>query len=90
MLSKGYQNFDFFSQNLVDICEWYTGTLGVEYHNPAWISKHISSEEWKEDIIRFPNFNGGAVEFWKWMKNFIPHFIMDIIHDTIIKANPGE
>ena len=27
----------------------------------------------------FPNFNGFSVEVWEWIKNFIPHFIIDVI-----------
>ena len=42
------------------------------------------------------NFNGAVVEIWKWLSNYIPHFIMNVItsmlggarrsnHDDVIK-----
>ena len=36
-------------------------------------------EVWDE--ITYPNsdFNGCAVEVWEWIRNFIPHYIMDVI-----------
>ena len=29
----------------------------------------------------FPNFNGYAIAVWKWISNFISHFIMDVIEN---------
>ena len=34
---------------------------------------------WDEITYPFPNFNGGVVEVWGWVSNFILHFIMDVI-----------
>ena len=40
--------------------------------NPAWISNYNGSKVWDEISYPFPNFNGAAVEVWKWNSNFIP------------------
>ena len=32
----------------------------------------------------FPNFNGATVEVWEWISNFIPHFLIYMIHLPII------
>ena len=37
----------------------------------TWISNY---RVWDEIISPFPNFNGAAVEVWKWISNSIPHF----------------
>ena len=44
-----------------------------------WWHHHMSSE--MQDVIIYPflNFNGATVEVWKWIRNFIPHFIMVVI-----------
>ena len=34
---------------------------------------------WDEITYPFSNFNGATVEVCKWISNFIPHFIMDVI-----------
>ena len=47
--------------------------------NPAWISRHIHYKVWDEITYSFPNFNGGTVEVWEWISNFIPHFIGHLI-----------
>ena len=31
-----------------------------------------------ETTCPFPNFNDCTFEVWKWIRNFIPHFIMDV------------
>ena len=41
---------------------------------PAWISNNMLSKVQDEITYPFPNF-----KVWKWMCNFVPHFIMDII-----------
>ena len=46
---------------------------------PSWISNHMPSKVWDEITYPFPNFNGCTVEVWKWISNFIPHFMMDVI-----------
>ena len=34
-------------------------------------------DEVRDEITyAFPNFNGGTVEVWEWISNFIPHIIM--------------
>ena len=43
------------------------------------MSNHMPSKVWDGIIYPFPNFNGGTVEVWEWISNFIPHFIMDVI-----------
>ena len=48
---------------------------------PAWIKSYMSSKVWGEIIYPFPNFNSCTIEVWKWISNFIPHFIMDAITD---------
>ena len=39
----------------------------------------MSSKVWDEIIYTFPNFNSCTVDVWKWISNFIPHFMMDVI-----------
>ena len=34
---------------------------------------------WDEITNPFPNLNGGAVEVWEWISNFIPHFMTDMM-----------
>ena len=46
---------------------------------PAWVSNRMSSRVWVEVIYPFPNINGCTISVWKWISNFIPHFIMDVI-----------
>ena len=43
---------------------------------PAWISNDMPSKVWDKITYRFPNLNDSTVEIWKWISNFIPHFIM--------------
>ena len=40
----------------------------------TWISTYIHYKMWGEIIHPFPNFIGAAVEVWKLISNFIPHF----------------
>ena len=40
---------------------------------------YVSSTVCDEITYLFPNLDGCTVEVWKWMNNFIPHFIMDVI-----------
>ena len=40
------------------------------------ILNRVNNQSHKES---FPNFIGCAVEGWKWISNFIPHFMMDVI-----------
>ena len=46
---------------------------------PAWISNHLSSKVWDQITYTFPNLNSATVEVWKWISNFIPNFVMDVI-----------
>ena len=46
---------------------------------PAWVSNHIYYKMWDEVIYPSPNFNGGTVEVWEWISNFIPHFTGSVI-----------
>ena len=43
---------------------------------PAWIYNHLLSKVWSEINYPFQNFNGFIVEVWRWISNFIPHFLM--------------
>ena len=40
----------------------------------VWISDHIRYEVLDVITFPFPNFNGVAVEIWKWISKFISHF----------------
>ena len=53
----------------------------------AWISNHMPIMVWNEITYPFSNFNGGTVEVWEWISNFIPHIIMDVI--TLLKTFTG-
>ena len=57
---------------------------------PAWISNHMRNEECGGITYPFPNFNGGTVEVWEWVSNFIPHFIMDVITFSSLKNKPDS
>ena len=46
---------------------------------PAWISNYIHYKVWDEITYPFPNANGGTVEVWEWMSNFMPHFTGHVI-----------
>ena len=48
----------------------------------TWIGNHIPSKGWDEITYQFPTFSGCTVEAWKWISNFIPHFMMDVITNT--------
>ena len=37
-------------------------------------NNYVHHEEWYEITYPFLKFNGTAVEVWKWISNFIPHF----------------
>ena len=45
---------------------------------PAWIGKHMPSKVCDENIYPYPNFNCCTLEVWGWIRNFIPHFIVDV------------
>ena len=45
----------------------------------AWISNQISSKVWDKITYPFPYFNDYTYEVCKWMSNFIPHIVMDVI-----------
>ena len=54
---------------------------------PVWMNNYTHDKEWDEIIYQFPNFNGGTVEVWEWINNFIPHFTGHVIHAGI-KVKP--
>ena len=57
----------------------------MDKHLITWIYSHKSSEVWECRTCPFPNF---ALYIWKWISNFIPYFIMDLItHPYWIKVN---
>ena len=39
----------------------------------------MPSKVWDAITHPFPNLNGYIVEVWKWISNYIPHFILDVI-----------
>ena len=50
-------------------------TQGIFMKYISW--KHF--ENWDEIIYPFPNFSEASADVWKWMNNFIPHFIGHVI-----------
>ena len=42
-------------------------------------ARWLPSKVWSEIAYPFPNFNGIAVEVWKWIGSFAPHYMMDVI-----------
>ena len=38
------------------------------------MSNYLQYKAWDEITYPFSNFNGGAVEVWDWISNFIQHF----------------
>ena len=36
-----------------------------------------------EIFHQFPNFNGCSVEVWEWIRNFIPHFTVHVITNSL-------
>ena len=73
-----------FRKNLVSFSLKINYSWGpVYYHGltliPAWITNYIHSMVWNEIGYLFPNFNGGTVEAWEWISNFIPHSTQHIM-----------
>ena len=60
------------------------------------ISNYSYYKVWDEITHPFLNFNGGAVEVWKWINNFISHFTgqvniyscWDLIKSMLLKGHP--
>ena len=50
----------------------------------TWISNHMPSKVWGEITYPFLNFNGTTIEVYEWISNFIPHFIVDVIHLSML------
>ena len=46
---------------------------------PGWISNHRTRKMWNEITYPFPNVNGGTVEVWEYISNFIRRFIINVI-----------
>ena len=46
---------------------------------PSMDKRLHPSKVWGEISYPFPNFNGGTVEVWEWLRNFIPNFIGHVI-----------
>ena len=42
----------------------------------AWISNYIHYNMWNE--ITFA-FNGGTIEIWEWISDYIPHFYKYVV-----------
>ena len=49
---------------------------------PAWVGNHMPYKVWDEITYPFPNFNGGTVEVWEWISNFMPDFTRHVITYT--------
>ena len=49
-----------------------TQYISGDINTPAWVCNHVSSKVWW-------NYSLATVDVWKWIINFIPHIIMDII-----------
>ena len=64
---------DFVGYNVYCKCDWSFTSLRW------WISNHMPSKRWDEVTNPLPNINGGIVEVWEWLSNFILHFMMDVI-----------
>ena len=68
------------SSSLMNICVtwrpiyWY-GLIII----PTWISNHRYCKVWGEIAYPFPHFKGANIENWKWVSNFIPLFMMNVI-----------
>ena len=50
---------------------------------PVWMSYHMPSNVWEEITYPFANLNGETVEVWERINNFIPHYMMFVIHAGI-------
>ena len=46
---------------------------------PSWMRNHTPNKVWDDIVHPIPNYIGANVEIWKWLSNFIPHLIMDVI-----------
>ena len=46
---------------------------------PTWRSNDMPHKVWDEITYPFPNVNGTTVEFWVWIRNFIPHFTSHLV-----------
>ena len=46
---------------------------------PARISNYMATNVWCEIIYQFSNSNDATVEIWKWICNFIAHFMIAVI-----------
>ena len=56
---------------------------------PSWISNLMLNEVWDAITDPFPNSNGCTVEVWEWVRNFIPHFVMDVLAvNNVSKRGP--
>ena len=76
---------------MVTFCAYYRSTAAVTYSNvvimigmvemvvEAWLSNHMPSKDWDQITYPISNFNGRTIEVWKWISNFISHFVMDVI-----------
>ena len=58
-------------------CPW-----GLVYSHgliPPWMRNCPVKCAMKLLIVMFQNLNGATVEVWKWVSNFTPHIIMDVM-----------
>ena len=46
----------------------------------------MSSKFWDEITYPFPNVNGGTVEIWDRISNFIPHIAMHLLGDYFLPS----
>ena len=59
--------------------EQHLGLILLTWVNFNPCVDNMPSKAWDEITYPFPNFNGGTVEVWEWICNFIPHFIVYVI-----------
>ena len=48
-------------------------------HLLSHVAEYWPNKSWDEITYPFPNFNGCTVDVWEWIRNFVPHHIMDVI-----------
>ena len=67
------------------------------WKSTSWLSNHMPSKALDGITYPFPSFSGCAVEVWEGIRNFIWHFIMDVIinpcwdwsQSMLVKVAPG-
>ena len=58
--------------------------LSIWFNNPGMISNCFHYKVLNDISWPFPNFYCATVEVWIWMKNFIPHFNVHVMHSYML------